>query len=168
MEESKKALIGIVISLLPLAGIVFSEVFWTLRDVAFLTAFLIYVSLLPWVVNKYDERIFLILVGSMVLMAPARYLLIGQPGIAAVVDSFHDLEFSTMNFLLLSASGILYYYALSKVSEKTGIGAFRAQGLFYLLASVGSVTVLGILGWIGWIFGVPVSHFLNYRAVRRS
>ncbi|WP_297068033.1 hypothetical protein [Thermococcus sp.] len=168
MEESKKALIGIVISLLPLAAIVLGEFSGGLSDVAFLTAFLVYVSLFPWAVSEYDERLFLILVGSMALMAPAQYLLTGQPGIVTVEDSFHDLEFSTMNFLLLSASGILYYYALSKVSEKTGVRAFRTQGLFYLLASVGSVTVLGILGWIGWILGVPASHFLHYRAVRKS
>ncbi len=168
MNEKRKALVGILLSLLLMAAIVLGEPIERYGDVALLTSFFIYVLLLPWATGEHDEKTLLTLIGSMALMAPALHLLTEQPGIVTVEDSFHDLEFSTMNFLLLSASGILYYYALSKVSEKTGVRAFRTQGFLYLIATVGSVTLLGILGWIGWIFAVPVSHILHYRAVRES
>ena len=168
MEESKRTLIGIVLGLLLLFSPTTDILSDGLSAVVFLTAFLLYVSLLPWMVDEHDERLFLILVGSMALMAPALDMLTGQPGIVTVEDRFHELEFSTVGFLLLSASGILYYYGLSRISQKTGIMAFRIQGFLYLLASVGSVTVLGVFGWVGWLLGVPVSHLLHYRVIGKG
>ncbi|WP_456365877.1 hypothetical protein [Thermococcus sp.] len=166
MPDEKKALIGIVISLLPLVAILLGEPSERYGDVAFLTSFFIYVLLLPWATGEHDEKTLLTLIGAMALMAPALGTLTQQPGILVLNGSSGELRFSTEVFLLLSASGILYYYGLSAISRKTGTGAFKIQGFLYLLASVGSVTLIGIIGWIGWLLGVPVSHVMHYRAVR--
>ncbi len=168
MHNEKKALIGIVISLLPLVAILLGEPSERYGDVAFLTSFFIYVLLLPWATGEHDEKTLLTLIGAMALMAPALGTLTQQPGILVLNGSSSGLRFSTAEFLLLSASGILYYYGLSSISRKTEISAFRIQGLLYLIAAVGSVTLLGIIGWVGWLLGVPASHVIHYRAIGKS
>ena len=163
MHGRKKALIGVLAGLLPLISIVLGGFWEGYDDVMFLTSFLVYALLLPWIVEEQAEKTILLLAGSMALMAPAMDTLINQPGIVAITNDSEGLRFSTLDYLLLSASGVSYYTALSRISKKTGTTAFRAQGLSYLIATVGSVTPLGILGFLGWIFGVPVSHFIHYR-----
>ncbi|ASJ00586.1 hypothetical protein [Thermococcus gorgonarius] len=163
MDEKGKALVGILLSLLLLASIILRDA-WILgesSDVVFLTSFFVYVLLLPWVTGDREEKTFILLIGAMVLMAPAMDTLFSQPG---APDNW-EFGFSVVDFLLLSGSGILYYHALLGISRKTKIEAFRIQGFLYLIATVGSVTLLGILGWVGWVLGVPVSHILHYRAV---
>ena len=163
MHERKKALVGVLVGLLPLMSIVLGDIWIGYQDVMFLTSFLIYALLLPWIVEEQTEKTILLLAGSMALMAPAMDMLLNQPGIVAITDDSGGLSFSAPDYLLISASGVAYYTALSRISKKTGTTAFRVQGLSYLIATVGSVTPLGILGFLGWIFGVPVSHFIHYR-----
>ena len=163
MHGRKKALVGVLAGLLPLISIVLGDFCEGYDDVMFLTSFLIYALLLPWTVEEQSEKTILLLAGSMALMAPAMGTLLYQPGIVAITDDSVGLSFSTPDYLLVSASGVAYYTALSRISQKTGTTAFRVQGLSYLIATVGSVTPLGILGFLGWIFGVPVSHFIHYR-----
>jgi len=163
MHGRKKALVGVLAGLLPLISIVLGDFCEGYDDVMFLTSFLIYALLLPWTVEEQSEKTILLLAGSMALMAPAMGMLRWQPGIVAITDESEGLRFSTLDYLLLSASGVAYYTALSRISKKTGTTAFRVQGLSYLIATVGSVTPLGILGFLGWVFGVPVSHFIHYR-----
>ena len=162
MHGRKKALIGVLAGLLPLISIVLGGFWEGYDDVMFLTSFLIYALLLPWTVEEQGEETILLLIGSMALMAPAMDMLLNQPGIVAITDDSVGLSFSAPDYLLISASGVAYYTALSRISKKTGTSAFRVQGLSYLIATVGSETPLGILGFLGWIFGVPVSHFIHY------
>jgi hypothetical protein len=170
--SQKKAVAGILWSLLTMALFIFRDiverVLGTNSDVLFLTAFLVYAFILYWIIDK-DEKTLLLLMGTLALLAPSLGTLQGQPGVVTLEDSFREgLEFSVIEYLLLSASGITYYYVLSRVSKKTGVRMFKIQGLLYLIATVGSVTALGIFGLIGWLLAVPASHFVHYRAIKRS
>jgi uncharacterized membrane protein len=155
VEDNKRALtgfiLGLLLILLPLPG----EFGGINEDVLFLTAFFLYALALPWIVDG-DDKMLLMLMASAAFLALSLGTFWEQPGLATLENSIHDgLEFSAVGYLLLSASGIIYYHVLSKISEKIGIRAFRIQGLLYLIATVGSVTALGMFGLIGWLLAVP-------------
>jgi hypothetical protein len=162
----KKAVAGILLGLFMIALPIVDDITEINGDVLFLTTFFVYAFLLYWIADS-DEKALLLLMGVVALLAPSLGTLMGQPGLVTLEDSFREeLEFSTIEYLLLSTSGIIYYYVLSRISEKTGVRAFKIQGLLYLIATVGSVTVLGIFGLIGWLLAVPASHFVHYRTIK--
>ena len=168
MDGKKKAMTGIFLGLLLIILPIFGEFSGINEDVLFLTAFFLYALSLPWTEDG-DDKMLLMLMTSAILLAPSLGTLWGQPGLVTLEDSFYrELEFSTTEYLLLSASGVVYYYVLSRISEKTGVKAFRIQGLLYLIATVGSVTAIGMFGLVGWLLAVPASHFAHYRAIKRG